>query len=80
MDHDRVDGGERAAANRRPSWRMHYFDSRGVCRVYETPVSDEHWQWWRDAKGFSQRFTGRFADGGHTIVGHSALRRRRPLD
>jgi hypothetical protein len=52
---------------------MHYFDSRGVFRVYETSVRDESWRWWRDVAGFSQRFTGRFADGGDTIVGRSRL-------
>jgi hypothetical protein len=52
---------------------MHYFDSRGVFRVYEVSIDDEAWRFWRDASGFSQRFTGTFADGGDTIVGRSQL-------
>jgi hypothetical protein len=73
MESDRVEGGAEAAARTPPSWRMHYFDSRGVFRVYETSVADDEWRWWRDTAGFSQRFTGRFADGGDTIVGLSQL-------
>ena len=69
MERDRVGH----AAHPPSSWRMHYFDSRGVFRVYETSVADDEWKWWRDAAGFSQRFTGRFADGGDTIVGRSQL-------
>jgi hypothetical protein len=49
--------------------RMHYFDSRGVHRVYEVSVSDEALEFSRDAPGFSQRFTGTFEDGGNTIRG-----------
>ncbi len=75
MERDRVDGagGGDPSAGTTPSWHMHYFDSRGVFRVYETTVSDEAWQWWREAPGFSQRFTGRFTDGGDIIVGRSQL-------
>jgi hypothetical protein len=54
---------------------MHYFDSRGVFRVYYASIEDETWRLWRDAPGFSQRFTGTFADGGDTIVGHWQLSR-----
>ena len=77
MAHDRVDdagdSGDGVPAGGTSSLRMHYFDSRGVFRVYEVRVDDASWQWWRDAAGFSQRFTGRFADGGDTIVGQSQL-------
>ena len=52
---------------------MHYFDSRGVFRVYDASVDDETWRIWRDAPGFSQRFTGAFSDGGDTIDGHWQL-------
>jgi len=54
---------------------MHYFDSRGVFRLYDVAVDDEVWRLWRDAPGFSQRFTGTFADGGDTIAGRWLLRR-----
>jgi hypothetical protein len=52
---------------------MHYFDSRGVFRVYEVSIDDKGWRLWRDAPGFSQRFTGTFADGGETIDGRWQL-------
>jgi hypothetical protein len=52
---------------------MHYYDSRGVYRDYAAGVDDNAWRWWRDAPGFSQRFTGTFTDGGATIVGLSQL-------
>lgn len=46
---------------------MHYYDSRGVHRVYETSFDDGIWRFGRDAPEFSQRFQGTFADGGDTI-------------
>jgi hypothetical protein len=48
---------------------MHYFDSRGVFRVYEASLTDGVLRIWRDAPGFSQRFEGRIGDGGDTIDG-----------
>ena len=48
---------------------MHYFDSRGVFRVFDASIDDQAWRIWREAPGFSQRFTGSFADGGATIAG-----------
>lgn len=48
---------------------MQYFDSRGVARIYELSLRDGAWQQWRDAPGFSQRFTGTFSDDGNTISG-----------
>jgi hypothetical protein len=47
---------------------MHYFDSRGVHRVYSVTLSPGTWRFWRDARGFSQRLTGTFGDGGNTIT------------
>jgi hypothetical protein len=77
MESDRVDrahGEERVATTAAATLRMHYFDSRGVFRVYETRVTDTAWEFSREAPRFSQRFTGEFADGGDTIVGRSQLR------
>jgi hypothetical protein len=48
---------------------MHYFDSRGVHRVYGVGFGDGVWRMWRHAPGFSQRFTGVFSDDGDTIEG-----------
>jgi hypothetical protein len=52
------------------TFRQHYFDSRGVHRVYEMTLRDGVWRLWRDAPDpFPQRFTGTFTDGGRTIAG-----------
>ena len=46
---------------------MHYYDSRGVHRIYETSFDDGVWRLWRDAPGFSQRWEGTVDDGGETV-------------
>jgi hypothetical protein len=48
---------------------MHYYDSRGVERVYGTSLRDGVWRCWREAPGFSQWFEGRLQDGGAAIAG-----------
>ena len=48
---------------------MHYFDSRGVYRLYDVRFSEGVWTMSRDAPGFSQRFEGTFDDEGNTIDG-----------
>lgn len=48
---------------------MHYFDSRGVYRIYQTAITDRGWEFWRDDPEFSQRFVYRFEDGGNTVAG-----------
>jgi hypothetical protein len=48
---------------------QHYFDSRGVARVYAMSLTDEAWELSRDHPGFSQRFIGTFSDDGATIAG-----------
>ena len=48
---------------------MHYYDSRGVERVYRTSLRDGVWRCWREAPGFSQSFEGRIEDGGAAIAG-----------
>jgi hypothetical protein len=72
MGHDRVDGGVPTGADE-SQLRMHYFDSRGVFRVYEVGVDHAAWRWWREAPGFSQRFTGTFSPDGDTITGRSQV-------
>ena len=54
---------------------MHYFDSRGVFRLYLANIDEQAWRYWRDTPGFSQRFTGTRSDDGDTIDGTSQLRR-----
>jgi hypothetical protein len=53
---------------------QHYFDSRGVARIYKMSVEDGVWKLWRDepdfsALDFSQRFSGTFSADGKTIAG-----------
>lgn len=49
--------------------QMHYFDSRGVYRIYEVSFSDQSLELSRYEPGFSQRFTGTFQEGGDIIDG-----------
>jgi hypothetical protein len=53
------------------TYRQHYFDSRGVERVYEMTLAEGVWRLWRTASApdFSQRFTGTFSTDGNTISG-----------
>jgi hypothetical protein len=68
---------------------MHYFDSRGVQRVYEMGLTEGVWKISRDEPGFSQRCSGTFEDDGsrgttrrgtttsRSRIGDAASRRRR---
>jgi len=56
------------------NYLQHYFDSRGVARVYRMSLEDAVWRLWRDEPDFSpldfsQRFTGTFSADGKTIAG-----------
>jgi hypothetical protein len=56
------------------AFTQHYFDSRGVARVYAMTVRDGVWTLLRDAPDFSpldfwQRFTGEFSADGRAISG-----------
>jgi hypothetical protein len=53
---------------------QHYFDSRGVARIYKMSFNDGVWKLWRVSPDFSpldfsQRYTGSFSDDGETISG-----------
>jgi hypothetical protein len=53
---------------------QHYFDSRGVARIYKMSLRDGVWKLWRDSPDhspldFSQRYTGTFSDDGKSISG-----------
>ena len=52
---------------------MHYFDSRGVYRVYEVSLSKGTLRFSRDAPEFSQRFALTLSDDGNTIEGQGEL-------
>jgi hypothetical protein len=56
------------------AYTQHYFDSRGVARVYAMTFHDGVWTLLRDAPDFTpldfwQRFTAEFSADGHTISG-----------
>jgi hypothetical protein len=54
------------------AFEQHYYDSRGVVRIYEMTLSDGVWTLLRTQPDFTplesaQRFTGRLADDGNAI-------------
>jgi len=56
------------------NYLQHYFDSRGVARVYDMSFRDGVWELSRTSADFSplefsQRFTGTFSDDRKTIAG-----------
>ena len=58
---------------------QHYFDSRGVKRIYAMTLDDEAWTLTRERPdvsplAFAQRFRGVFEDGGATIRGTWEIR------
>ena len=50
-------------------FRQHYFDSRGVHRLYEMSFENGVWKLWREGDDFSQRFRGAFSDDGSSMTG-----------
>ena len=54
---------------------MHYFDARGVHRVFAVDITEDCWRFWNDVPGFSQRFTGITSDDGDAIRGEVELSR-----
>ena len=59
---------------REGNYLQHYFDSRGVARVYKMSFANGVWKLWRDEADFSpldfgQRYTGTVSDDGKTIAG-----------
>ena len=51
------------------TFEQHYYDSRGVVRVYQMSLGGGVWKLWREAPGFWQRYTGQIAEDGATIKG-----------
>ena len=54
---------------------MHYFDPRGVHRVFAVELTGAAWRFWNDTPGFAQRFTGTFSADGDAIDGEVELSR-----
>lgn len=50
------------------TYRMLYYDSRAVSRIYRMTFSGGIWTLWRDFRGFSQRFQGTFSEDGKIIT------------
>jgi len=50
------------------TFRMLYYDSRGVSRIYRMTFSGGIWTMWREFPGFSQRFHGTFSEDGKIIT------------
>ncbi len=50
------------------TYRVLYYDERGVSRVYKMSLEGTVWKMWRNAPGFSQRFTARLSEDGNTIT------------
>jgi hypothetical protein len=56
------------------AYTQHYYDSRGVVRLYAMTFADGVWTLTRESPDFSpldfrQRFTGTFSPDGNTITG-----------
>ena len=52
---------------------MLYFDERKVSRKYEVSFHDNIIKWWRNAPGFSQRYTWTIANDGQTMIAKGEL-------
>ena len=52
---------------------MLYFDERKVSRKYEVSFKYNVLKWWRNAPGFSQRYSWTFTDDDNTIIGKGEL-------
>jgi hypothetical protein len=64
---------------REGNYLQHYFDARGVARVYKMSFADGIWKLWREEPDFSpldfaQRYTGTFSGDGTTIAGAWEIR------
>ncbi len=51
------------------TFTQHYYDSRGVARIYQMSLDGRAWKLWREAPGFWQRYTGLISGDGNTITG-----------
>lgn len=51
------------------AFQQHYFDSRGVARIYDMMLDGDKWILFRDGPDWPQRFIGHFSEDGNTITG-----------
>ncbi len=54
---------------------MHYFDSRGIARIYSLGADHGVWRFWREWPGLSQRYIATISADGSTITGNGELSR-----
>jgi len=54
---------------------MHYFDSRGISRVYKLDADSQRWQFWRETPGFSQRYIYTISGDRNTMSASGELSR-----
>ena len=59
---------------REGGYLQHYFDQRGVARIYKMSFESGVWNLWRDEPDFSpldfkQRYEGRFSEDGNRLEG-----------
>jgi hypothetical protein len=54
---------------------MHYFDLRGVHRVFAVEITPNTWRFWNDAPGFAQRCSHALSDDDNSINGQAELSR-----
>jgi hypothetical protein len=52
------------------TYRMLYYDNRGVSRIYRMTFSGGIWTLWRDYPGFHQRFHGTLSEDGGVITAY----------
>lgn len=50
------------------AFQQHYFDSRGVARIYDMTLRDNVWTLFRDGPDWPQRFVGHISPDGNTIT------------
>jgi hypothetical protein len=50
-----------------------YFDERKISRKYDFEITNDGWKWWRNDPKFSQRFTVKISEEGHTMVGKGEM-------
>ncbi|MDI2036382.1 hypothetical protein [Paenarthrobacter nitroguajacolicus] len=49
------------------AFQQHYFDSRGVTRIFDMMLRDNVWTLFRDGPDWPQRFVGHISGDGNTI-------------
>jgi len=51
------------------TFEQHYYDSRGVARVYRMSLEGNAWKLWREHPGFWQRYVGEISEDATRIEG-----------